>query len=207
MKFPKSQKPNNFQPLVAGTQARLFLAHALDMVQERLRTVAELRAMAALPTGITLPNTVNPLAELGTIGEAIAFSGTGNGFTMYPIVVNSGKYSDKMTGEQQHTGDLVEMDFHMILPEDEALGFKKMVANREFTAIIGDLGTSGNDFKIAGFRDIPAFIKDVTIDSGSKPGDKRVLSGKIVETSGRGMFVYPVATLHPNGLPMAVQMA
>jgi len=95
----------------------------------------------------------------------------------------------------------------MILPEDEALGFKKMVANREFTAIIGDLGTSGNDFKIAGFRDIPAFIKDVTIDSGSKPGDKRVLSGKIVETSGRGMFVYPVATLHPNGLPMAVQMA
>jgi hypothetical protein len=206
MKFPRSMKSNDFQPLVAGTQARLFLAHALDMLQERLRTQAELRAMAALPTGITLPAGVNPLAEGGTIGEAIAFSGTGNGFTAYPIVVNTGKYTDKMTGEQQHTGSMVEVDFSMILPEAEALGFQKMVANREFVAIIGDLGTSGNEFKIIGSRDIPAFVKDVTIDSGSKPGDKRVLTGKIVETSGRGMYVYPIANLHPNGLPMSVQM-
>ena len=206
MKFPKSQKSNTFQPLVPGTQARLFLGHALDMVQERLRTVAELRAMPALPTGITLPGTVNPLAELGTIGEAIVFGGTGNGFTAYPIVVNSGKYEDKMTGEQQHTADTVEMDFSMILPEDEALGFKKMVTNREFIAVMGDLGTSGNDFKMCGSKDIPCFVKDVLISSGSKPGDKRILTGKIVETSGRGMYVYPVAALHPNGLPMAVQI-
>ena len=202
MKYPKIIRGAHSQP-PPGTLMTLYLAPSEDMVKERLRTQAELRELATLPSGVNLPTEGNTLAERVTIGEKMDFA-AGSGFTAYPILVNSGGYDSKTVGSAQQLSDENDLQFKFVGSDTEVYGFADLLKNRGHVALICDIDHKGNAFKLFGMKDIPAFFTEIKIDSGQKPGDKRELTAKIAERSGRTLKTYPVAFLHgETGLPLA----
>ena len=202
MKLSKFTKGCDDSTLPPGTKAKIYLACTCEVTNEVLRTYAVLRGLTTLPSGVTLPTVENKLAELATIGEPIAFSGTGNGFTAYDIVIHSGSYTSKTQGEIQFLAFDSELTFSFAGTDAEVLGFSQMVLNRGLVGLVGDVGGE-NDYTLFGQKDIPAYIMSADIQSGSKPGDKRMASFKLQDVSGRSLKKYPLATLHPSGLPIA----
>jgi len=202
MKLAKFLKTCDTDQLPAGLKAKLYLACTCDVAADTLRTYKELRALATLPSGVTLPSTENKLAERVTIGEPIAFSGTGNGFTAYDIVINSGSYNSKSQGETQFLSLNNDLMFSFAGTDAEVLGFTDMILNRGIVALIGDIG-GVDDYNLFGMKDMPAFVAEVDINSGAKAGDKRIANFKISDLSGKVLKKYPLGTLHPSGLPMA----
>lgn len=203
MKLSKFTRTCDTDQLPAGTKAKLYLACTCDVSNEVLRTQRELRALATLPVGITLPTTENKLAERVTIGEPITFAGNGNGFTAYDIVIQSGSYTSKTAGEVQFLSFNSELMFSLAGTDAEVLGFADMVVNRGLMALIGDIG-GVDDYTLFGMKDIPAYITEVDATSGAKPGDKRIANFKLADISGRSLKKYPLGTLHTSGLPLAV---
>lgn len=203
MKLAKFTKSCDADDMPAGLKARLYLACTCDVQQERLRTYSELRALATLPAGITLPATENKLTERVTIGEAVVFPAAGTGFTAYDIVITSGSYTSKTKGDAQFSAFENEVTFSIEGSSGEVVGFADMINNRGLLCIVGDMG-GADDYKLFGQKEHPAFITSIDIESGAKAGDKRQSTFKIVDMSGRSLRDYPLTKLHPSGLPIAV---
>jgi hypothetical protein len=203
MKLPKFMRGCEDNTLPPGLKAIIHLACTCDVQQANLRTQTELRALSVFPSGLpALPTTENKLSERVTVGEPILFVGTGTGFTAYEIVVHSGSYTSKTTGEVQFLAFTNETMFSIVGTDAEVRGFSDMVLNRGLICLVGDIG-GVNDYAIFGMKDLPAFVAEVDIQSGAKPGDKRVATFKVQDMSGKSLKVYPVGLLHPSGLPLA----
>lgn len=202
MKLPKMTGSCNTEQRPAGTPASIYLTCTCEVGQDRVRTYSELRTLATLPVGVTLPTTENKLAERVQVGEALTFTGTGNGFTRYDIVINTGKYGSKTVGEPMFLSFNNETGFAYQGTEAEVLGFADFIQNRPLIVLIGDMGITGA-MNLMGQKDFPVYPSEITIDSGAKAGDKRICTFKLVDHSGRMIYKYDVATLHPTGLPLA----
>lgn len=201
MKLAKMLKTCDVPNLNSGTRAIIYIASACDPQQDRLRTYAELRALTTLPSGVTLPTVQNALAERVTIGEPITFA-TGFGFTAYSIVITSGSYESATNGEAQFLGNENTVSFEIVGSQGETTGFADLIRNHPLVIVIGDNG-GANDFKMFGSKDFPAFITEIKSNSGAKSSDKRSTTFKVSDMSGRPLLDYPLATLHPSGLPLA----
>jgi hypothetical protein len=174
-----------------GTTAQLLFADAHELTSE-LYPVQYWRDFVAaggtLPAGVTLPVTADQDTDDVTIATAMAFPVT-KGFTAVDIVIQSGSYEIKSEGEVQFLALKSKVMFEIIGSDAYVRSWTKKIMNRCAICLVTEVNSSSRS--VFGNKAVPAFISGVDIQSGKKPGDKRVGAFILDQLNGDVPLVYP----------------